>query len=418
MKKLLVAGLTAAVMGFGTLTFAGPGSAAPDPSFVAGQIMVKFRDSKAAAGVLGSQGLSDGPDIGSTGAHLIRVQEGREAQLVEALKRNPAVEYAELDKVVTPTSTDKYFDRQYALQNTGQGFPNTAEDINVAPGTADADVDAVEAWAITTGNTIKVAVLDSGVATDNPDISPKVVARANFTTARNTEDNYGHGTHVAGIIAATKDNTIGVAGVCPGCAILAGKVLTDTGMGSSSALANGINWAVNSGAKVINISLVVGATSTLETAINNAWNKGVVVVASAGNSGNQTKVYPGAYTNVIAVGATDNRDIKATFSTYGPSWVDVAAPGVSVYSTFPNHKFTLAREYNRSMGYDIGSGTSMASPIVAGVAALVWDTPAGTSSAAVRAKVESTADPVGKGTDWTYGRVNACTAVGGCKEAP
>jgi thermitase len=315
--------------------------------------------------------------------------------------------------VVAPTGTDTFFDRQYALQNDGQSFTNTKGDITVPKGTPDADVDAVEAWSVTTGANIKVAVLDSGVATDNPDISPKVTARANFTTARTNEDNYGHGTHVAGIIAASRDNTIGVAGVCPGCTIMAGKVLTDTGMGSSSGLANGINWAATNGAKVINMSLAVGASTTLETAVNNAWNKGVVLVASAGNGGNTSMMYPGAYQNVIAVGATDNNDKKASWSTYGPTWVDVAAPGVSVYSTFPNHRFVLAREYNRSQGYDIGSGTSMSTPIVAAVAALVWSTSANTSSDSVRAKVESTADPVGKGTDWKYGRVNACKAVGG-----
>lgn len=122
-------------------------------------------------------------------------------------------------------------------------------------------------------------------------------------------------------------------------------------------------------------------------------------------------MYPAAYPNVIAVGATDNNDKKASFSTYG-MWVDVAAPGVSVYSTFPNHRFVLAREYNRSQGYDIGSGTSMASPIVAAVAALARSANPGATNADIRAKVESTTDPVGDiGTDWAHGRVNAYNAV-------
>lgn len=416
MRKLFLAGLTATVMCLGAITFSAPGNAAPDPSFVAGQIMVKFRDGRAAPGVLGAHGLSDGPEIGGTGAHLITVPGGRELQVIEALNRNPMVEYAELDKVVTAATNDTYFDRQYALQNTGQDFTNTRGDIPVSVGSPDADVDAVEAWNVTTGTGVRVAVLDSGVATDNPDINPKVDLRQNFTTSRNNEDNYGHGTHVAGIIAATKDNAIGVAGVCPGCTILAGKVLTDNGFGSSSGLANGINWAVNNGAKVINMSLVVGASSTLQTAVNNAWNKGVVLVAAAGNSGNSTMVYPAAYPNVIAVGATDNWDRKASFSTFGSGWVDVAAPGVAVYSTFPNHRFTLARENNRSQGYDIGSGTSMASPIVAAVAALAWSTEPMATPDAVRGRVESTAEKKpGQDLDWKYGRVNACMAVaGGC----
>ncbi|ELT43303.1 S8 family serine peptidase [Arthrobacter nitrophenolicus] len=412
MKKLVLAGFAAVVMVTGTLLGAAvPAGAAADPAITAGQILVKFRDGGAAAGVLRQHGLVEGPGVGSTGAHVITVPTGKELQLIEALSRNPVVEYAEPDYVVTAASDDTYFSRQYALQNDGQTFTNTAGTIPIKAGKADADVDAVEAWKVTNGNGTKVAVLDSGVATDNPDIHPKVVARANFTTSRNNEDNYGHGTHVAGIVAATADNGIGVAGVCRGCTILDGKVLTDSGMGSSSGLANGINWAVKSGAKVINMSLAVGSSTTLQTAVNNAWNAGVVLVAAAGNGNSTTMMYPGAYVNVIAVGATDNEDLKASFSTYG-TWVDVAAPGVSVYSTFPNHRFVIAREYNRSQGYDIGSGTSMSSPIVAAVAALAWSANPGASNSEVRAKVESSTDPVGRiGTDWANGRVNADKAV-------
>lgn len=275
-------------------------------------------------------------------------------------------------------------------------------------------MDAVEAWQKTIGTDVRVAALDSGVATDNPDINPKVDLRQNFTLSRNNEDNYGHGTHVAGIIAATKDNSAGVAGVCPGCRILAGKVISDNGFGSSSGLPNGINWAAQNKAKVINMSLVVGASITLETAVNNAWNEGVVLVGAAGNTGGTGLMYPAAYPNVIAVGATDNNDRMASFSTHGSGWVDVAAPGVAIYSTFPNHRFTMARESNRSPGYDISSGTSMAAPIVAAVAALVWSTDPTATPGSVRGRVESTAE---KKTDqdsyWKHGRVNACLAVAG-----
>ena len=412
MKKLVVASCAAAVMALGAINSAAISSAATDSSQVAGQIIVKFRDKGAAAGLLRQQGLSEGAGVGSTGSHVIKVPAGKESQLIEALSRNPAVEYAEPDELVTAATSDQYFPRQYALQNTGQSFTNTASTITVPAGTADADVDAVEAWNITIGSGIKVAVLDSGVASDNPDINPKVVLRANFSGAATNEDNYGHGTHVAGIVAATSNNTVGVAGVCPGCTILAGKVLNDSGAGSSSGLANGINWAVANGAKVINMSIGVRASRTLETAINNAWSKGVVLVAAAGNGGNQTKIYPGAYPNVIAVAATDNKDAKASFSTYGASWVDVAAPGVNVYSTFPNHTFVIGTQNNRSFGYDVGNGTSMSSPIVAATAALAWSSHPGATNTSVRAIVESTADKIpGSGTFWAYGRVNADKAV-------
>lgn len=412
MKRTVLAGFAAAMLAFGAINPAAAGNAAPPgSSHVAGQIIVKFRDHGAAAGALRQHGLSDGPGIGSTGAHLVNVPAGKELQLIEALSHNPAVEYAEPDELVTAATADQYFGRQYALQNTGQSFTNTAGTLTVPAGTPDADVDAVEAWTVTTGAGIKVAVLDSGVANDNPDINPKVAARANFTNGETGDDNYGHGTHVAGIVAATH-NTQGVAGTCPGCTILDGKVLNDSGIGSSSGLADGINWAVSNGAKVINMSLGVRASRTLETAVNNAWNKGAVLVAAAGNGGNQTKIYPGAYPNVIAVAATDNKDAKASFSTYGASWVDIAAPGVNVYSTFPNHTFVLGTQNNRSFGYDVGNGTSMSAPIVAATAALVWSRNAGATSAAVRAKVESTADKIaGTGTNWANGRVNANNAV-------
>jgi thermitase len=411
MKRIVTAGFAAALLAFGGINSAGMSNAATDPSRVAGQILVKFRDGGAAPSVLRQHGLSAGTDVGDTGAHLITVPAGKELQLIEALSRNPSVEYAEPDQAATSATADPYFGRQYSLQNDGQPFTNTRGDIQIAAGTPDADVDAVEAWGVTTGSGIKVAVLDSGVASDNPDINPKVVARANFSGATTNEDIYGHGTHVAGIIAATH-NTEGVAGVCPGCTILAGKVLNDSGVGSSSSVANGINWAVSNGAKVINMSIGVPASRTLETAVNNAWSNGVVLVAAAGNGGNQAKIYPGAYAKVIAVGATDNKDAKAAFSTYGASWVDIAAPGVNVYSTFPNHPFALEKPNNRSQGYDVGNGTSMSSAIVAATAALVWSSTPGATATSVRAKVETTSEKkTGQGTYWAYGRVNAFNAV-------
>lgn len=412
MKKVVVAGLAALIMGFGAITFAAPGNAATQSPPIEGQVIVKFRDDRAAAGVLRQHGLGEGATIGSTRAQLVNVPAGKERQLIEALSRNPAVEYAEPDELVTAATADEYFPRQYALQNNGQQFTNTAGTLTIAGGKVDADVDAVEAWTVTTGAGTKVAVLDSGVANDNPDITPKVVARANFTGGETGDDNYGHGTHVAGIVAATANNTSGVAGTCPGCTILDGKVLNDSGVGSTSGLANGINWAVSNGAKVINMSLGVRASRTLETAVNNAWNKGAVLVAAAGNGGNQTKIYPGAYANVIAVAATDNNDAKASFSTYGASWVDIAAPGVNVYSTFPNHTFVLGTQNKRSFGYDVGNGTSMSSPIVAATAALAWSSNPGATPISIRSKVESTADKIaGTGTTWAHGRVNAHSAV-------
>ncbi|WP_454699902.1 S8 family serine peptidase [Arthrobacter humicola] len=405
-------------MGFSGIAAAVPSNAVPsnaasESSHIAGQIMVKFRDNRAAAGVLRQHGLKEGAGIGSTGAQLIKVPAGKELNLVEALNRNPAVEYAEPDEIATADTDDTFFPRQYALQNDGQSFTNTLNTLTVTAGDNDADVDAVEAWSTTRGRDIRVAIVDSGVANDHEDISQKVVARMNFSGTATGEDKYGHGTHVAGIVAAVAGNGKGVAGVCPECTILDAKVLNDNGSGSSSTIAQGIDWAVANGAQVINMSLGMRVSSrTLETAVNNAWNRGVVLVAAAGNAGTPAQIYPGAYPNVIAVAATDNKDDKASFSSYGAKWVDIAAPGVNVYSTFPNHPFVLGTQNGRAMGYDVASGTSMASPIVAATAALVWSSQADQDKATVRAKVEASAErKAGTETYWANGRVNACKAV-------
>ena len=138
----------------------------------------------------------------------------------------------------------------------------------------------------------------------------------------------------------------------------------------------------------------------------------VVVVAAAGNCGCKQKIYPAAYKNVIAVAATNNLDQKASFSTYDARWVDVAAPGENIFSTFPNHAFVIGTNYGRSQNYDFANGTSMASPMTAATAALIWSTPHGTSAAAVRSRLEQTADKIsGTGTYWFSGRVNVGAAV-------
>lgn len=162
-------------------------------------------------------------------------------------------------------------------------------------------------------------------------------------------------------------------------------MLSDTEMGSTSALANGINWAAGRAAKVINISLVVGASATFETAVNNAWNAGVVLVAAAGNGGSENIFYPAAYPNVIAVGAQPTRTTKPRFQPTEP------------------------------VGYHVGNGTLMSAPIVAATAALVWSADPTALPKTVRDKVELTSEKKpGQKTDWKYGRVNACKALGKC----
>ena len=407
------------------ILFAQTAGAAPDR--VPGQILVKFKanaenSGKSDIAKLGS--VKDAGMIGGVGVHIYNVPEGAEDNIIRALSKNPNVEYAEPDYIATVAEValpnDSYFGNQWGLHNVGQSIAGTV-------GADDADIDAPEAWTITKGdgtddaisNGTIVAVLDTGVDQDHEDLSGKIVINKDFTLSTSgAEDMYGHGTHVAGIIAANTNNVTGVAGVCPDCRIMNIKVLGDDGSGSTSGIASGIYYAADNGAKVINMSLGSAFKSTtLETAVKYAWGqKGVVVVAAAGNSGRSQMFYPAAYTNCIAVASTDNTDLKSSFSNYGASWVDVAAPGRNIYSTMPNHPSALSNG-GYSMNYSYLSGTSMATPMVAGTAGLVWSKQGITTAPQVRYQIESTAEDIaGTGTTrssyWRWGRINAAEAVG------
>ena len=374
---------------------------------MAGRVLVKFKAGATARTVdaaIGSGGGKVIDKLGALGVLVVSVPQGREDRILAALSKNPNVEYAEPDylaeAVLTPNDT--YFaPNQWGLENTGQNIKGQV-------GTADADIDAPLAWGTTLGN-VKMAILDSGIDQNHEDLSAKIADQKNFTTSATIDDLYGHGTHVAGIAAAVTNNALGVAGGCPNCVLMNGKVLGDNGSGAYSWVSGGIIWAADNGAKVINLSLGGSSPSkTLERAVNYAWNKGAVVVAAAGNCGCRQKIYPAAYENAIAVAATNNLDKKASFSSYGARWVDVAAPGENIFSTFPNHSYVI----NKNSGYDYGSGTSMAAPMTAAAAALVWSTPQGTSATAVRLRLGQTADKIGgTGSYWSSGRINAGAAV-------
>lgn len=235
-------------------------------------------------------------------------------------------------------------------------------------GLDDVKVDAVHHCS--TGAGVTVAVIDSGVQADHPDLAGQVVAGPAFldggteTPGGGGVDPSGHGTHVAGTIAALTGNGIGVAAVAPDATILAVRVLDAEGNGWSTDVAKGINHAVDLGVEVINLSL--GSTSrsgAIRTAVDRAWDQGVAVVAAAGNTPNcSNPCWPGAEPKTIAVAAhTPNRQ-TATFSVNG-SWLDVSAPGTGIISTYPT-----------GTGYAASNGTSMASPHVAGLSALMLAT--------------------------------------------
>ncbi|MFH0773561.1 MAG: S8 family serine peptidase [bacterium] len=370
---------------------------------IPGQVLVKFKNGTSQSVVDTETKRQNGKITGKIdklNVLVLKIPQAAEEKVITALSQNPNVEYAELDYIAQASMTvnDPYFSTQWGLENAN-----------------DADIDASTAWDITTGNGTIVAILDSGVSKNHPDISTQVIGRTKFSDSSTDDDIYGHGTHVGGIVAALTNNNMGVAGVCPACKLLSVKVLNDGGSGAYSWIANGIMYAVDHGAKVINMSLGGSQKSTtLENAVNYAWNNNVVVVAAAGNSGNPSKTYPGAYTNAIAVAATDNQDKKAYFSEYG-DWVDVAAPGESIYSTWNDNSSPSDPQpvcLSSIECYKYASGTSMSTPMTAGVVGLIWSTGKYNTASEVRNRLESTADKIpGTGTYWVAGRINAASAV-------
>jgi len=263
-----------------------------------------------------------------------------------------------------------------------------------------------EIWQITRGNPeVLVAVLDTGIDGDHEDLKGRVVAVANFTDSSTANDIHGHGTHIAGIIAATSDNDVGITGVAPECHLINVKVADDKGRCQASAVAEAIIWAVDNGANVINISIELREPSLeLEDAVNYAWNQGAVVIAAAGNDGSQAPSYPAYYEKCIAVAATKLDDTLAPLSNHG-DWVDVAAPGFNIYSTMPDDNY----------GYK--SGTSFATAYVSGLAALLFDVTTdnngdGRLNDEIRAAIEAGCQEIsitGVGT----GRINAANSLAG-----
>ncbi|HEV8228992.1 MAG TPA: S8 family serine peptidase [Candidatus Limnocylindria bacterium] len=284
------------------------------------------------------------------------------------------------------------------------------------------------AWDVARGNaSVTVAVIDTGVDRDHPDLAGVLLPGATFVSAPSPgcgtgpNDDNSHGTHVAGIIGASGNNGLGISGVAFGVRILPIKALDCSGTGATSDIARSIIWATDQGAKIINISL--GTTSdsfTLETAVKYAIDRNVLVVAAAGNCGSggtrcvapNVREYPGASPGVLAVGATATDDSITSFSTQGPQ-VAVSAPGLRIVSTTPQYA-TYQSARGSSTGYAAFSGTSQAAPFVAGIAALVWSADPTLKARDVFDRLVRTADDLGvPGRDDAYGagRVNALRAV-------
>ncbi|SEQ65124.1 thermitase [Virgibacillus subterraneus] len=302
--------------------------------------------------------------------------------VVKALNKNPNVEYAEPNYKMSATwdPNDTYANPSYQY-----GIFNTYTN---------------DSWDVIRGNSgQEVAILDTGVDYRHEDLNSKTILGYDFVqNDYKPMDRNGHGTHVAGTAAAETNNGIGIAGMAPNTSILAVRVLDARGSGSLADIADGIIYAADYGAEVINLSLGCDCdTQTLENAVNYAWNNGALIVAAAGNDGVSTTFEPASYENVIAVGAVDSNNQIANFSNYG-EWVDVMAPGVDIASTYLRDDYVYM------------SGTSMASPHVAGLAGLLAGQ--GRDNDQIRAAIENTADNInGAGYYFEDGLINSYDAV-------
>jgi subtilisin family serine protease len=343
------------------------------------------------------------------------------ADAVELLDARPGVALVQPDfrVEVARTPNDPSFGSLWGLDNTGQ-----------SGGTAGADIRAPEAWNTGTGTRrTVVAVIDTGVDYNHPDLRANMWKNTREVAGNgidddgngfrddvygydfanndsNPMDDNGHGTHVAGTIGAVGNNGIGVAGVNWNTRIMALKFLDGSGSGYLSNAVRALNYAVRNGAHVVNASFGGGGyDSAMATALSNARSRGVIVVAAAGNDGtnnDENAVYPANYPgdNIVSVAATDRYDRLASYSNYGQATVDIAAPGSSIYSTLPNNR------------YGTFTGTSMATPHVAGALALVWDAhPNWTYRQVIDAVLNSADSAPGLSGYVAHGRLNVERAI-------
>lgn len=399
----------------------------PPPRYAPDRLLVRFQPGTAASDIglahreAGGHTLQIIPGIG---VHLVQVPADTVLDKIEFYRANPNVVYAEPDynRILVipdevsddPLSIDfgiDYFVEQWGLNNTGQLLTDPTTGELSLFGSIDADIDAPEGWDISMGDSrVVIAMLDTGVdCSGNLEFAGKCVDEQNFVSdySDTTADIVTHGTHTAGIAAASTNNDIGIAGVgwnssianlktcyeyeydlCPpyGCTVI-------TGVCPVSASAAAIAYAADHGYHVINMSYAsdeidpnTGEPTSLSSppnaesdAVSYAWDKGVVLVAAAGNSNDTVKLYPAAFPDVIAVAAVNRYDDRASFSTFGNNWVSMLAPGENILSTIPNNLcifyadvLSIPFDPATDSCLDWNSGTSMASPHVAGAAALVW----------------------------------------------
>lgn len=380
------------------------------PEAESGEILVALRENA------GSRANTIADRINKKyGTRTISSIPGISALLLESTTRQP------VENVIEKINNSKDSDIQIA----GPNYKVFATlDINDPMSTEQYALNKVEAkraWDITQGdeNTV-IAIVDTGIDLNHPDLKDKIVSTG-FSALKGEEgkpalDDNGHGTHCAGIAAGISNNGIGIAGMAPKNKILPVRVLGGQGSGSLFSIAKGIEWAGTHGAKVISMSL--GGPSSMmdlvvERAVQKALKNDAVVVSAMGNSGKDEKMVPACIKGVIAVGATDENDKKASFSTWGDH-ISVSAPGVQILSTTPTYDVFLTTQYGISKNYAKLSGTSMACPAVSGIVGLLRSKFPNLTNTQVKEKIERSVDDLGEqGFDklYGYGRINAFKAV-------
>ena len=377
----------------------------------------------------------------------LRVPDSQELSVVRRLLANPAVAYAEPDYLqhADATPNDPSFPLQWADNNTGQSIPTQNQEEVLGPsakGTAGADDRALQAWGITTGSrTVVIGEVDTGVDYAHPDLAGNIWSNPGgingcaagthgYNVVGKTCDPLdqdatfgGHGTHVGGILGAVGNNATGIAGINWQTSILPVKWMQNASSGETSALVEALQWLVAAKQAGVNVRVVNDSDTFFGTARSEALSNeidtlganNILFVTAAGNTGNNNdevsvQRYPCSYerANEICVTATNNNDQLPSWANYGPHTVQLGAPGVSIYSTL------------RGGRYGYLTGGSMASPQVAGAAALILSASPSLSTTSLRSDILENVDkmPSLEGKVITGGRLNVCKAMPGCVSAP
>ena len=392
--------------------FPPPAADAPKPDYLPDQLLVKFKNTDLARGKYNITSTN------SEGWSVVKIAPG---MTVSSDDDNNKISRA-LNELATKISMDENaLSAEPNILFQASYLPN---DTLISQQYALTKVNAFDGWNITKGvNNVIIAVVDTGIDSTHPDLSNKTVPGFNLIDNNtNTKDDHGHGTHVSGIAAGIGDNNEGIAGLAMNCKIMPVKVLNASGQGSTLSVANGVKWAADNGAKVINMSLgsTMGSSALLD-AIRYAVSKNVTIVVAMGNDGGNVKSYPAYYVNdeksIVTVGSTDSNDERSYFSNYG-SWITVAAPGTAILSTLPGYSVAMNSTGNK---YGEASGTSMATPYVAGLAGLVISQDTSLTPAQVKQIIQNGTDDLGTaGFDqyFGYGRINAWKTLNGMLAQP